>query len=261
MRKALPVLAALAASACDDAPPTGQVLAKVGGAAITQRDIDADSEAADGRAGAGNRSARLERAIDQTLMIQLARDARLDVTPDYLATRRRGEAAALIALYRRHVAARLPQPTTAEIETLIAQRPWMFARRAQLVLDQLDTERAADLARSGPGSLAAIAAGLTARRIAFERTAAVVDTGALPDVEGRLLVDLPPGRPVAIPGRGRIVAIVSRIPAPITGDVARKVADAVLARMRVDDELARLTAMERARTAIRYRADLAPALR
>lgn len=262
--KALAVLAPVLLCACGDAAPGGQVLATVGDVTITQRDVDAEAGAAGTRASSSDRAQIVDRLIDRAVLLDLARGERLHLTPEHLAATRRADQESLLTLYRGQIGARLRAPDDREIDALIAGQPWMFADRQQLVLDSIEPERETD---TGPllllPSLDAVAASLTARRIRFDRTAAVVDSGALPANEARLLVAAATNRPLAVATgqRRRIVGIVSRVPAPITGEVARRVARAVLIRMHTDRLLAERVSQARARAVIRYRPDLAPAQR
>lgn len=76
----------------------------------------------------------IERVIDRKLLAARARADDVEDDPDYLAALRRTREELLVAALRRKLAREAGQPAEQALRAFAAERPWMFARRQVLVL-------------------------------------------------------------------------------------------------------------------------------
>jgi len=253
-------------AACDRPPaPKGQVLASVGGEAITKRDLQGElGEAARLGAREDGPALALDRLVERELLLRAARERELDLSPEYLLAIRRARADILIDMFNDQVASQVPAPSAGEIASFMAQRPWMFADRAFLIVDELVVRAAADDIRTlaGAASIEDAVAQLGARRISFSRSVTRLDTAQLTPDDATALQQGQGRRVVMLSGETpRLVAARSREPAVIQGAEAERVADAVIRRERLSRRLEAIVAKERANVQIRYREGFGPAAR
>ncbi|TGX53516.1 hypothetical protein E5A73_11820 [Sphingomonas gei] len=252
-------------AACDQEPsPKGQVLASVGGDAITKRDLQGELAAA-ARLGAQGDSPgpALDRLVERELLLRAARARELDLSPEYLAAIRRARADILIDMFNDQMASELPAPSAAEISNFIAGRPWMFAGRQFLTLDEIVPSSVEGVrVVAGAATIDEAAGRLAARKLSFQRRSLRVDSAQLPATEASALLGAGTA-PVALAGGtpARLAAVQAREPAAIVGEQANKVADAVIRRERLARRLEAVVAKERRETQIRYREGFGPAAR
>jgi hypothetical protein len=224
-------------AACgDQLPATGQVLVSVGGEAITKRDLQGEYAAAAQLGVPGDTPGpALERLVQRTLLLRAARDAELDLTPEYLAAIRRARGDILIGMFNERIAAQLPPPSAAEVQAFIAARPWMFGAREIVTL-------------AAAGKQPAPADGTQ------------VDTAQLSAGEAKALL-ASGDRPVLLGGTTGLVTAQAREPAPLVGAAAERVAAAIIRRERQAAQLEKIVARERHAVPIRYRQGFGPAIR
>lgn len=263
---ASPIAALWLLAACDQQmPPKGQVLAMVGDDALTKRDLQGELAAA-ARLGVRDDAPgpALDRLVERELLLRAARARELDLSPEYLAAIRRARADILIDMFNDQVEAQVPAPSAPEIASFIASRPWMFAGRQFLTVDEIVPEAGAEGVRAAEGAatIEEAAGRLAARKLAFRRRSMRVDSAQLPAADAAALLGAG-SAPVALVGGApaRLAAVQAREPAAILGEQANKVADAVIRRERLARRLEAIVAKERRATQIRYREGFGPAAR
>ena len=98
--------ALLALAACGDKSPQGQVVATVNGEEITAQEVNAEAQALNLPANA-NREAVLpqilQRVLDRKLLVGVARERKMDKSPDFLIQRRRAEETVLATMLARQI--------------------------------------------------------------------------------------------------------------------------------------------------------------
>jgi hypothetical protein len=119
-------------SACGDAVPEGQVLARVDGIEITRREVLAERRAmglADAADDAAERARVIDRLVERKLVARAAADMLIDRDPDFQIEARRRREMLLAESYRQRIAATLPPPDDAVLARWIAARPLSYRRR------------------------------------------------------------------------------------------------------------------------------------
>lgn len=240
MRSKIILAAALAltVAACDK-KAEGQTVAIVNGEEITAAELNAELTSSRIPAGMNKDQARarvLQMMIDRRLLAQQAKKDGLDKSPEYLNRQRKMSEDLLISMLgsRQVDTARLP--SAQEIAQFQASRPEMFAKREQWNLEQLRFNMPADAgirARLDKAqTLDEVGQILTSAGITYDRQKNRLDTAIIPhDLYGRLST-LKPNEPFIIPvgGLGVASVILSREPAPVSGEQARPVAVAAMRR-------------------------------
>ncbi|WP_404338522.1 hypothetical protein AB2M62_06180 [Sphingomonas sp. MMS12-HWE2-04] len=258
--------ALLLLAACDQQPaPKGQVLASVGGEAITKRDLQGELAAA-AQLGARDDApgAALDRLVERTLLLRAAHARELDLSPEYLAAIRRARGDILIDMLNDQVAAQVPAPSAPEIADYVATRPWMFAGRQVLTLDEIVPQGGADALRAigQPATGDDAARALAARGLPFQRRSIRADSAQLPAADAAALLAAGTAPVALLQGSPpRFAAVQARAAVPITGEQALKVADAIIRRERLARRLEALVAKQRNAVQIRYREGFGPAAR
>ena len=230
---------ALMASACTK-KAEGQTVAIVNGEEITAAELNAELANAKIPEGADKDQARirvLQAMIDRRLLAQQAKTDGIDKSPEFLNRQRRATEDLLINMFasRQIDAAKLP--ANSEIEKFQATRPWIFSQREQWNLDQLRFQMPADAATrtklDKAKTMEEVVKVLTDANIAFTRQKNKLDTAVIPqNLYGQLAAAARASEPFIIPIGNQAVAstIVSREPAPITGEQARPIAVAAMRR-------------------------------
>jgi len=230
---------ALMASACTK-KAEGQTVAIVNGEEITAAELNAELSNSKIPEGADKDQARtrvLQAMIDRRLLAQQAKTDGIDKSPEFLNRQRRATEDLLINMFasRQIDAAKLP--ANSEIEKFQATRPWIFSQREQWNLDQLRFEMPTDAATraklDGAKTMEEVTKVLTDANIAFTRQKNKLDTAVIPqNLYGQLAAAARASEPFIIPIGNQAVAstIVSREPAPITGEQARPIAVAAMRR-------------------------------
>ena len=142
------LVASLLLTGCNKVPPTGQVIASVGGDDVTRRDLAAELQAgsAPWRSDAEMRGPVLQQIVDRKLLNRIARRKGLDQTPDYLAFIRRAREQELARLLSDQIAQSVPPPSNSDIETYL--RDHRSTDRAAAVLALEHDELGKALARA-----------------------------------------------------------------------------------------------------------------
>lgn len=162
-RCAIPVifLAAFLLNACSKGEAEGKpafgVVAKVNEQEIQANELNSVAARVAPQGAADDKA--LERLIDQELMVQRARERRLDRDPRVLQSFEAAQREILARAYLEQVTEQIPPPADAEIAAFYAAHPELFARRRIYSLQELEirmpAERFGELER-----VSATAAGL-----------------------------------------------------------------------------------------------------
>ena len=226
--------------------PAGQVVATVNGQEITALEL---------RQELGNFSTRdpavlkvaqqraLEGIILRKLVVQKAKEDKLDKSADYSVQVARGEQALLAQLYQRKVASSIAVPTRDEGESYVSAHPEKFADRKVLIVDQLVVgPNKIPPARLEPiNSLDELKAIFDAEKVPYQMNVATVDTLSANEAILRQVSSLPAGEIFVIPQGGGFLynKIVDSRPAPFVGDTAVAFAINVLRAQRAREAVNR----------------------
>jgi EpsD family peptidyl-prolyl cis-trans isomerase len=226
-------LAALVAG-CHKGAPEGQVAATVNGDEITLQELNTEIQASNVPQEMDRQAAQreaLQHIIDRKLLLDAARDKKIDKSPEYQSQKQRGDELLLAQTYAKQQLAVIPVPSDADINKFMAEHPNVFGNREILQLDQIRW-------RSGPNdtkyvnaikpdhSLDAVAQRLTSLGVKFERGKNGLDTAQAPTELIKWINDRPAGEPFALPGNGFVTVntIIGRQAAPIDPTQARQAA-------------------------------------
>lgn len=232
-------------SACKSEPKPekqlekGQVIATVNGTDVTVYELGAEMqgiEAPEGTAHKKMEQAALARLIDRKILADIARDRKLDKTPDYLLQTRRANEQILVSLLQQDEAGKVPSASTEDVEKFIGENPWMFAQRKLLILDQVQfpmpANRKALDAYKPLKTLDQVEQKLGADGIEYRRVPTSLDTLQMPASLTKSIMDLPQGEVFVVPAAGGLTAnrIVDIRATPLTGQDAIKVGRDLLRR-------------------------------
>lgn len=230
---------ALMASACTK-KAEGQTVAIVNGEEITAAELNAELANAKVPEGADKNEARsrvLQAMIDRRLLAQQAKTDGIDKSPEFLNRQRKATEDLLINMFASRQIDTAKLPANSEIEKFQQTRPWIFSQREQWNLDQLRFQMPTDAATrtklDKAKTMEEVTKVLTDANIAFTRQKNKLDTAVIPqNLYGQLAAAARASEPFIIPIGNQAVAstIVSREPAPITGEQARPIAVAAMRR-------------------------------
>jgi len=226
-------LAALVAG-CHKGVPEGQVAATVNGEEVTLQELNTEIQASNVPQGMDKQLAQreaLQHIIDRKLLINAAREKKIDKSPEYQSQKQRADELLLAQTYAKQQLAVIPVPTDADISKFMGEHPNVFGNREILQLDQIRF-------RSGPNdakildalksdhSLDAVAQRLTGLGVKFERGKNGLDTAQVPTFVIKGIEGVAAGEPFALPGNGimTVNVITGRQPAPIDPAQARQAA-------------------------------------
>jgi EpsD family peptidyl-prolyl cis-trans isomerase len=211
--------------------PTGQVVATVDGEEITALELRQELGNFTSRDPAVMKRAQqqaLQQIIMRRILVDKAKEQKLDKTADYSLQLRRGEENLLVQLYQRKIAASLAVPSRQEAEDYIAANPDKFTNRRVLIVDQvisapskIPPERFRPL-----NTLEEVRALLDAESVPYQVNVATLDTLTM---DPRLLAEinkLPAGEVFVLP-RGQALLfnrIADARSAPFGGEPARNYA-------------------------------------
>jgi EpsD family peptidyl-prolyl cis-trans isomerase len=120
--------------------PSGQVVATVNGQEITSLELRQELgnfQSRDPKIVKLAQQRALQQIIMRDLLVQKAKEAKLDKSAEFKLQVVRGEQGLLAQLYERSAASGVPAPTRQEAETFVAAHPQMFAQRRILIVDQV----------------------------------------------------------------------------------------------------------------------------
>jgi EpsD family peptidyl-prolyl cis-trans isomerase len=258
---------ALMASACTK-KAEGQTVAVVNGEEITAAELNAELANAKLPEGADKAQARsrvLQAMIDRRLLAQQAKTDGIDKSPEFLNRQRRATEDLLINMFASRQIDTAKLPANTEIEKFQASRPWVFSQREQWNLDQLrfqmPTDPATKTKLDQAKTMEEVVNVLTAANIPFTRQKNKLDTAVIPpNLYGQLAAAGRRSEPFIIPIGTQAVAstIVSREPAPITGEQARPIAVAAMRREQASQLMENRLKAIRGAAKIEYKQGYAP---
>lgn len=259
--------ALLALAACGDKAPQGQVVATVNGEEITAQEVNAEAQALNLPANA-NREAVLpqilQRVLDRKLLVGVARERKMDKSPDFLIQRRRAEETVLATMLARQINEGVAPPSRAEVDKFIADNPNMFANRRQFQLDQLRipySGKLEDLDYFKPAkTMDDITRLLQERNIRPERGGTVLDSATAQPQVIAMMEKLAPGEPFIVPAGGSAVISVIRAErvSPLAGDQAVAAATQLVRAQKTDAALKQQVETARQTAKITYQDGYAP---
>jgi EpsD family peptidyl-prolyl cis-trans isomerase len=137
----------MALSACEQPATTapGSVAARVGGEAISEFELDRAVARLGPMGAAESAQARgkvLEALIDQLLVSNAARDAKLDKVPEVALAMQQAQRQVLVEAYMERVFKDLPKPSEAETRDYYDRHPEVFAQRKVYRLKELELQLA-----------------------------------------------------------------------------------------------------------------------
>lgn len=232
--------------------PSGQVIATVKGDEITAMEL---------RQEMGNFSSRdpkvmkdaqqraLQSIIMRKLLVQQAREQKLDKSADFVNQVRRGEEGLLVQAYQRKIAASVAAPSRSDAEAYIAANPAKFAQRRVMIVDQIVSggNSIPPAEFRALNTLEQVRGVLDAKQVPYQTNTATLDTLAL---DPRLLAQLdklPPGEVFVMPQGGGLVfnRIMDTRVAPFQGDPAIAYATQALRSQRSQEAVVRQVAVLR----------------
>ncbi|MBL8376616.1 MAG: EpsD family peptidyl-prolyl cis-trans isomerase [Burkholderiales bacterium] len=184
LRLAAVTLAALVLASCgkDEQKAATQVAAKVGSEEISVHQINFVMTRAGANPTPENasavRKAALDRLIDQQLLVEAAKDKKVDRSPDVLMAMEMARREVLARAYLEQMGAALPKPTDEEIKKFYGANPWLFSERRVFAIQELIVPAAAGVAVSlrelidGGKSITEIAKWLDGKGIKYQAGAA-----------------------------------------------------------------------------------------
>ena len=258
---------ALVVSACDK-KAEGQTVAVVNGEEITAAELNAELAAAKLPPGVSKDAARsrvLQTMIDRRLLAQQAKKDGLDKSPEFLNRQRKATEDLLIAMMASRQIDTAQLPSNQEVEQFAASRPEMFANREYWNLEQLrfimPTDPGLKAKLEQTKTLEQVAKVLTDAGIAFTRQKNRLDTAIIPHKLYGALVSAPASEPFIVPVGNMAVAsvVVSREPAPLTGEEARPTVVAAIRRDQASKLMQDRLGALRQSAQIEYKEGFAPA--
>jgi len=225
----------------------GQVVATVNGEDVTIYELGTELQGLSLPPGEGRKKAEqvaLQRILDRKILADIARERKLDKTPEYLLQTRRANEQLLVDLLQQKEAAKVPASTSEDAEKFIAANPWMFAQRKLLVIDQIQfpmpADRKALMAYRPLKTLDEVEQKLVSDGIEYRRVPTSLDTMQMPSAMVKSIMDLPAGEVFVVPASGSLTAnrIVDVRPTPLSGADAMKVAREILRRQKMASKAA-----------------------
>jgi EpsD family peptidyl-prolyl cis-trans isomerase len=208
-RIAISTMCAMAAlvAGCHRGAPEGQVAATVNGEEVTLQELNTELQATNVPQGVDKQVAQreaLQHIIDRKLLLDAARDKKIDKSPEFQSQKLRADELLLAQTYAKQQLAAVPVPTDADITKFMAEHANAFSNRETLQLDQIRFRPTpADLKKlnaiQSDHSMDAVAAHLTSLGIKFDRVKAGLDTAQVPTDLVKAINGLPAGEPFVLP--------------------------------------------------------------
>jgi EpsD family peptidyl-prolyl cis-trans isomerase len=183
--------AALALAACGDKKadaPTGQVVATVNGEDVTIHELNAEMEGVQLPPNVPRKLAEqqvLQNIITRKLLIDVAKEKKIDQNPKFLIEQRRTGEQLLVQALGKDITSKIPPVTREETEKYIRDYPNLFSERKILVLDQIQFLRPKNVEQlqlAGAKTMADVERLLTSNSIEYRRQPATLDAlSANPD--------------------------------------------------------------------------------
>ena len=257
---------ALASLGGCDRQPEGQVLAVVNGDEITTEEVNGELPGSvdQGDAGQPIRNAALQRVVDRLVLADVAREQGIDSSPEYVLREKKLRETLLVQMLNEKIAREIKDPSSQDIDRMIADNPQAFADRTVFALDQLVFQmpkRPGILESLKPTkSMDEVVAVLNRSGIRFQRGNTTVDSATLTPAMFAQFRKIGSSEPMIIPvGQSVSVAkIVASRPVPVTGDSARPLAGTGYKREATQKRLRGLLETARQDAKITYQSGYGP---
>ncbi len=255
--------------------PTGQVVAKFDGTDITLLEVNAELAGAQIPPNMSRRDAEiaaLQQIINRRALMAVARERKLDQSPQFKLQERRASEQLLVRALASDIAAKVPAPTREDVDKFIAENPDLFEQRKIWEVEQIRFARPPEVEKlplATVKTLDGVEQVLREAGIEYQRGPARLDAlGANPEFVkaiAKLLAEKP-GELFMFPqpvqgGQIMLVNKVERtIVQPFTGERARSAATELLRNLRVQEALAKEVEaqVKAARERVTYQEGYAP---
>ena len=272
LTRGLASAALIALAACNrggaGSTPTGQVVAKVGGEEITQRELSAELNGFffhDKATTKKAQQAALNAIVNRKLLAHAAEEAGIEKSADFQLMQHRADELMLAQAYEQQIASKLPKPSQQEVDQYIAQHPNTFAERKIFVLDQIKVPRSTDrkvLDRLKPlHSMNEVEQVLLSAGVDYAREPATVDARSMPPALTDQIVKVGSKEPFVIPSGNAITInqVTETRTVPFTGAPATELAQKALMSQRATKALKdRMDELRKSAGGVQYQAGYAP---
>lgn len=258
--------AALLLAACGS-EPTGQVAAKVDGDEITLTELNTELQGAQIPKGADTKVIQrqaLQRVVDRKLLANVAREEKIDQSPEFVVRRQQLEEALLVQMLSQKVARGMKAPTAAELDKFAKENPNVFAGREILSIDQIrfpapqnpDFLKKLAVTKTMPEVVAV----LDAQGMKYERGNTAMDTARIPPQLAQQIRAVPAGEPFVLPaGNLLLVNLVTGSKAsPLPPEAIRPVATNGLSQTKLGEALQQRLKAERDKSKVEYQPGFEP---
>jgi peptidyl-prolyl cis-trans isomerase C len=215
----------------------GQSVARVGDEDVTIHELNAELKGAPVPPGDQRKlmeQAALQQIVDRRILSDIAREQKLDETPDYLLMTKRADETVLVQLLQQKIAGSVKRPTREQAKAFVVASPNMFDQHKIFLLDQITFQMPADpkkLMELQPlKSLGDIEQWLNENGLQYRRLPASLDSIQMPADMTQKIMGLPSGEVFVVPTGGAVTASVitaTRVE-PISGDKAIGMATQIL---------------------------------
>jgi EpsD family peptidyl-prolyl cis-trans isomerase len=272
LTRGLASAALIALAACNrggtGSAPTGQVVAKVGGEEITQRELSAELNGFTSQDEATTKKAQqaaLSAIVNRKLLAHAAEEAGIEKSADFQLMQHRADELMLAQAYEQQIAAKLPKPSQQEVDQYMAQHPNTFAERKIFVLDQIKVPRSTDrkvLDRLKPlHSMDEVEQVLLSAGVDYAREPATLDARSAPPALTDQIVKVGSREPFVLPSGSAITInqVTETRTVPFTGTPATELAQKALMSERATKALkARMDELRKSAGGVQYQAGYAP---
>lgn len=249
----------------------GQVVAVADGKEITSSELNAELQSMNvpnnEQAKEQAKNAALDVLISRTILTNVARERKLDQSPNYIMQKRRADEALLVQTLQRDIASRVTAPTRNDAMAFINATPDLFAQRKIYTLDQIafavPQGNTALLKSLEPlKTMEAVEQQLIEARVRYQRASGKLDTIQVDPNLMKRISQLPAGEIFVLPNNGALVAnqITKVDVVPFQGDQAIDFAMNYLQNKRVSEAADKdlKARIEKGRKEVRYQPGYGP---
>ncbi|MFM8542903.1 MAG: EpsD family peptidyl-prolyl cis-trans isomerase [Chakrabartia sp.] len=224
-------------AACDakgsDNIPAGQTIARVDGQDVTIHELNAELKGVQLPSGDARKAVEqqaLQRIIDRRILAGLARERKLDQSPEFVLLKERAEETVLVDLLQQNSAGQTKRPSQVEARNYVNANPSLFAGRTLLTLDQIifalpkDPRKLKELVPIK--SMTEVEKWLIDNGIQYRRQPAQRDTLQVEPAMAKRILALPPGEVFVVPAQGAAAAniVTNARVQPVPADQATTIA-------------------------------------
>ncbi|QMW22071.1 hypothetical protein [Sandaracinobacteroides saxicola] len=275
-------VASIALAACGDKKgdgdkPAGQVVASVNGEEITIHELNAEIAGSPFPPNTPRKAAEqqaLQSIITRRLLMDVAKEKKLDQNPDFLMQQRRANEQLLVQSYLRTITQGIPPVTREEAEKFMRDYPNLFSERKFFILDQIQFLRPKNIDQlplAGAKTMADVERVLINANVEYRRQPASLDAlSANPDFinevvkvvqknpdEVFMFANQPQGAPAPVVLINKVTELRT---IPFTGERAMAFAQNFLMQIKVNGTLQQQVGQlrDKAKDKITYQAGYAP---